>query len=108
MQGWRWYAHHGGPGRPHSRLFIEEMPRFKVFMPRPMLGKEPIELLYPEFEAVRLSDVEKLTQEEIASRMKTSRGTAWRLLESGREKIARAIVESRPLIIAQEGELEKA
>jgi predicted DNA-binding protein (UPF0251 family) len=100
--------HQGGPGRPHSYLFIEEMPKFKIFTPRPMLGKEPVELLYPEFEAVRLSDLEKLTQEEVAARMKTSRGTAWRLLESGREKIARAIVESRPLVIAQEGELDKA
>jgi predicted DNA-binding protein (UPF0251 family) len=72
-----------------------------------MKNPVPIELTYPEFEAFRLSDLEKLTQEEIAKRMKTSRGTVWRLLESAREKIAKAIVESRPLIIAEKGEVEK-
>jgi predicted DNA-binding protein (UPF0251 family) len=39
--------------------------------------------------------------------MNTSRGTVWRLLESAREKIARALVESRPIIISPKGEIEK-
>jgi RNA polymerase sigma factor (sigma-70 family) len=72
-----------------------------------MLNSETIELTYPEFEAFRLSDLEKLTQEEIAKRMNTSRGTVWRLLESAREKIARALIESRPIIISPKGEIEK-
>jgi predicted DNA-binding protein (UPF0251 family) len=39
--------------------------------------------------------------------MKTSRGTVWRLLESAREKVAKALAESRPLIISPKGEVEK-
>ncbi|MGC9132407.1 MAG: DUF134 domain-containing protein [Candidatus Micrarchaeia archaeon] len=96
----------GGPGRPFNPLYISQIPNAKEFIPRPILNQEPIELTFAEFEAVRLSDLEKLKQEEIAQRMKTSRGTVWRLLEKGREKIAKALVESRPLIIAQKGEIE--
>jgi len=40
--------------------------------------------------------------------MKTSRGTVWRLLESGREKLVRAVVEGRPLLITEKGSLERA
>jgi predicted DNA-binding protein (UPF0251 family) len=97
----------GGPGRPFVSLYISQIPNVKEFIPRPILNQEPIELTFAEFEAIRLSDLEKLKQEEIAQRMKTSRGTVWRLLEKGREKIARALVESRPLIIAQKGEIEE-
>jgi predicted DNA-binding protein (UPF0251 family) len=96
-----------GPGRPFNYLYISNLPQVKEFIPRPMLNPEPIELTYPEFEAFRLSDLEKLTQEEIAKRMNTSRGTVWRLLESAREKIARALNESRPIIILPKGEIEK-
>ena len=96
-----------GPGRPFNYLYISALPKFKEFIPRPMLNPEPIELTYPEFEAFRLSDLKKLTQEEIAKKMNTSRGTVWRLLESAREKIARALTESRPIIISPKGEVEK-
>jgi len=96
-----------GPGRPFNYLYISDLPKAKEFIPTPMLNPEPIELTYPEFEAFRLSDLEKLTQEEIAKRMNTSRGTVWRLLESSREKIARALTESRPIIISPKGEIEK-
>jgi predicted DNA-binding protein (UPF0251 family) len=96
-----------GPGRPFNYLYISNLPQVKEFIPKPMLNPEPIELTYPEFEAFRLSDLEKLTQEEVAEKMKTSRGTVWRLLESAREKIAKALTESRPLIISPKGEVEK-
>jgi predicted DNA-binding protein (UPF0251 family) len=96
-----------GPGRPFNYLYISNLPQVKEFIPKPMLNPEPIELTYPEFEAFRLSDLEKLTQEEVAERMKTSRGTVWRLLESAREKVAKALAESRPLIISPKGEVER-
>jgi len=96
-----------GPGRPFNYLYISSLPQVKEFIPTPMLNPEPIELTYPEFEVFRLSDLEKLTQEEIAKKMNTSRGTVWRLLENAREKIARALSESRPIIISPKGEIEK-
>ncbi|MEM7821709.1 MAG: DUF134 domain-containing protein [Candidatus Aenigmatarchaeota archaeon] len=79
----------------------------KRFIPNPVQNTEPIELIYPECEVFRLSDMEKLTQEQIAEGMKTSRGTVWRLLESAREKVALALTESRPLLISPKGEVKK-
>lgn len=107
MPRWCWRFRKQGPGRPFSYLYISQIPHVKEFMPNPLANKEPIELTYPEYEVLRLSDLEKLTQEEIAERMKTSRGTVWRLLESAREKVARALTESRPLLISPKGEVVK-
>ena len=51
-------------------------------------------------------DIEKLSQEETAKKMGTSRGTVWRLYQSAREKIAKSLKESRPLLIIPKGEIE--
>jgi len=60
---------------------------------------EPIYMAYDEFEAFRLIYHEGLNQEEAANRMKISRGTVWRCLESARNKVARMLVERRPLVV---------
>ena len=79
----------------------------KEFRPNPVGNPEPIELTYPEYEVFKLADLEGLTQEQAADRMKTSRGTVWRLLTSARKKVAQALGESRPLLIAPKGDIEK-
>ena len=107
MPRWRWGFRKGGPGRPFGNLFLSSIPHIKEFIPNPCANPEPIKLNYPEYNVINLIDIEKLTQEEAAKRMKTSRGTIWRLLENARKKIAQALVESRPLIISPEGEIEK-
>ncbi|RKY54775.1 MAG: hypothetical protein DRP89_04570, partial [Candidatus Neomarinimicrobiota bacterium] len=50
-------------------------------------------------EALRLIDLEGLSQEEAGQRMGVSRGTIWRLLKNARRKIAQAITEGRPIYI---------
>jgi len=55
-----------------------------------------------EFEALRLVDHEGLLQEEASTRMRVSRGTVWRCLDSARKKVAKMIVDGQPLVI--EGE----
>ena len=107
MPRWRWCWRRRGPGRPFSYLFLSSIPHVREFIPNPCLNPEPIELTYPEYEALRLVDLEELTQEEAARKMNTSRGTIWRLLQSARKKIATALTESRPLIISPKGEIEK-
>ena len=107
MPRWRGGWRRGGPGRPFSDLFLSYTPRVKEFMPRPCLNPHPIELTYPEYEAVRLIDFEGLNQEDAGNRMKTSRGTIWRLIQSGRKKIAQALTESRPLIVIPQGKVER-
>ncbi|MCD6371466.1 MAG: DUF134 domain-containing protein [Candidatus Aenigmarchaeota archaeon] len=104
---WRWRWRRRGPGRPFNPLYLSSLPRVREFNPYPQLNPSPIELAYPEYEVVRLIDYEGLTQEEAAKRMNTSRGTVWRLLESARKKISQALVESRPLLITQKGEVER-
>jgi len=68
----------------------------------PMPAGEPIYITYDEFEAFRLIYYEGLNQEDAAKRMQISRGTVWRCLESAREKVARMLVERRPLVITPE------
>ncbi|HDI75611.1 MAG: hypothetical protein DRJ52_02200 [Thermoprotei archaeon] len=60
----------------------------------------PIVLLPDELEAFKLVYLEGLSQEEAARRMGVSRGTLWRCLSSARRKIARMLVEMRPLVVA--------
>ena len=99
-RGWR----RTGPGRPFSELFITKIPHVKEFIPNPRSNKEPIVLSYPEYNLINLIDLEGLKQEEAAKKMKTSRGTVWRLLQSARKKIAQAIIQSRILLIKPGGE----
>ncbi len=95
-----------GPGRPVKPRIIEATPIVKHFQPSLPPGREPslpVYLSYDEYEALRLSDVLGLKQDEIAERMGVSRGTVWRLLESARRKIATAIVEGREIYIVPAG-----
>lgn len=82
------------------RKFIERLE------PSPKQADEPIYLDVAEVEALRLVELEKLTCEEAGGRMNVSRNTVWRLVESGREKLVRAIIEGRPIIILREQLIE--
>lgn len=106
MPRWRWGRIKRGRGRPFSELFLSTLPQVKEFIPRPCLNPNPIELTYPEYNVIILMDIEKLSQEETAKKMGTSRGTVWRLYQSAREKIAKSLKESRPLLIIPKGEIE--
>ena len=72
-----------------------------MYKPRaiPMQELELVELRLDELEAIRLCDVEGLDQAGAGERMGVSRGTVQRLLKSGREKLARAVLESSALRI---------
>jgi len=61
--------------------------------------QQVIELTLEEIEAMRLVDLEHLTQEEAAMRMGVSRKTLWNDLKSGREKVIRAIINGYPIRI---------
>jgi uncharacterized protein len=43
--------------------------------------------------------MEGLSQEEAGQRMNISRGTIWRLVQSGRRKAAQALSEGRPILV---------
>jgi hypothetical protein len=73
----------------------------KVFQPEPPSPGDPIYLEFAELEAIRLVDLENLSQEAAGEAMGVSRGTIWRLLNGGRMKVAQALTEGRRLEIVQ-------
>jgi len=58
-----------------------------------------IAMSFDELEALRLVDYLGLTQEEASQRMRVSRGTVWRCLDSARRKLVTMLVEGRELVI---------
>jgi predicted DNA-binding protein (UPF0251 family) len=57
----------------------------------------PILIENAELEALRLVDLEDLSQEEAGARMGVSRGTVWRLLKEARRKVTQALTEGREI-----------
>lgn len=60
---------------------------------------EVIELAFEELEAIRLVDVDELTQEEAALEMGISRRAFWEELKNARKKVAKALVEGQAIDI---------
>jgi len=85
--------------RPKCCRTIGELPVCSVFKPVGLQDStlEEIVLSIDEFEAIRLADLEGLYQEQAAVRMKVSRQTFGRIVESARRKVARALVDGLAL-----------
>jgi len=81
-------------------VFIDHQLTAESFEAQPSSEKSPVVLEHAELEALRLVDLEGLSQEEAGVRMGVSRGTIWRLLQEARRKTARALVEGRSLRIS--------
>jgi len=92
--GWR-----GRRGRPPKPIRLGMTPPVKMFVPVPNINPEPLYIELAEMEALRLVDLEGLSQEEAGRRMGVSRGTVWRLLQSGRKKVVQALTEGRSIFI---------
>ncbi len=61
--------------------------------------KEAIGLLFEEYEALKLCDYDMFNHSEAANTMCVSRPTFTRIYSSARQKIAKAFVEGRQIII---------
>ncbi len=87
--------------RPQYCRKIGCEPDANYFKPKgiPASLLEEVALTLDEFEAVRLADLEGLYQEEAAARMRISRQTFGRIIESARGKIADALVNGKALKI---------
>jgi uncharacterized protein len=95
----------------HSK---EEMPRRrklrKVVAPPGFTGYRPygikhvrnegVELLYEEYEAIKLADYDNMNHQQASILMGVSRATFARIYEIARKKIALALVESREITTA--------
>jgi predicted DNA-binding protein (UPF0251 family) len=91
----------GRQGRNPSPVYINHLPIARKFTPTPRGDGPPIQLEPAELEALRLVDLEDLSQEEAGERMGVSRGTVWRLLQEARRKVVQALIEGRLIRITQ-------
>lgn len=72
----------------------------KAFKPTgvPMSEIDRITLFLDELEALRLCDLDDLTQDEAGKRMGVSRGTVQRILSSARKKSAAALAGGKAIV----------
>jgi uncharacterized protein len=87
--------------RPKRKRTISNPPIMEGFKPFgiPITQLEPLILLYEEYEAIRLTDYDGLTQEQSAEQMGVSRPTFTRIYEKARRTIAQAFVEAKAIFI---------
>lgn len=73
---------------------------FKPYGPEsPEIEKEPVNILFEEYEALRLSDYDMLNHQQSSILMGVSRPTFTRIYASALQKIAKAFVEGRQISI---------
>jgi uncharacterized protein len=87
--------------RPFCNRSIAGRPAVSIFKPIgiPVSELEEIVMTLDEFEALRLADLEGLYQEKAAEKMKISRPTFSRIVDSARRKVADALVHGKALRI---------
>ena len=89
----------GNRGRFPKPVTIPNPSKVERFIPEPRTTSESIIIEPAEVEALRLVDLEGLSQEEAGLEMGVSRGTVWRFLQSARKKVTQALTEGRPLTV---------
>jgi len=90
--------------RPKQLRRLSWAPRARLFRPSTVgtgaVRTQTIILSLDECESLRLADLECRTQKDAARQMGISRATFGRIVESGRSKVARALVEGCRLEIS--------
>ncbi|MDG6222250.1 MAG: DUF134 domain-containing protein [Candidatus Bathyarchaeota archaeon] len=89
----------GRRGRLPKPVTIPNPTKVRNFIPHPITTGTTITIEPAELEAMRLVDLEDLSQEEAGDKMGVSRGTIWRLVKNARKKVAQALTEGRPLAV---------
>ncbi|MFC1769181.1 DUF134 domain-containing protein [Nanoarchaeota archaeon] len=87
--------------RPRKRREVDFEPDVTYFKPRavPLSRLKQVEIRLDELEALRLSNIQKLSQEEAAKQMKIHQSTFQRTLSGAREKITDALVNGKAIKI---------
>ena len=84
--------------REKPRRFAME-PEYLGFAPEGMAADSDVTLAVDELEAIRLTDLERLSQQEAAERMGVARATVAAICERAHAKVADALVNGRRLAI---------
>ena len=90
----------GQRGRFPKQVTIPNPIKTKKFIPKPQTNQNTINLEPAELEALRLVDLEELSQQQAGAKMGVSRGTIWRLVKSARRKVAQALIEGQTIVVA--------
>lgn len=87
--------------RPRKHRRLGRQPGAGVYKPAgvPLDELSQVALQADELEALRLADLNGLSQEEAAAQMQVSRSTFQRILEHARRQVALALVERQALRI---------
>jgi uncharacterized protein len=87
--------------RPRKTRFLDSVPRAAIYKPAgvPLDRLRQVSLFQEELEAMRLADLDGLTQAEAAGRMGVSRSTFQRIVAQARRQVARALAEGYALRI---------
>jgi predicted DNA-binding protein (UPF0251 family) len=87
--------------RPRKRRILDREPKPAIYKPAglPLDGLHRVTLLQEELEALRLADLEGLTQAQAAGHMGVSRSTFQRIVARARRQAALALVEGHALQI---------
>jgi len=87
--------------RPEKSRKVCNPPRMYGFKPFGMAfcESEPIVLHFDEYESIKLTNYDNLSQEEAAEGMNISRPTFTRIYNKALQKIARAFTEGNPIWI---------
>lgn len=90
-----------------KRRICGELKEYKYVPEGIKYGTEPVKLAGDELEALRLADYLGMYQDKAAKKMKISRQTFARIVESARKKTAAAILHGKALEISCHGPAEK-
>lgn len=85
--------------RPHKWKKIHSLPQYDSFGPKGVAKEPAILMSVDEYEAIRLIDLEGMTQEECAQQMEVARTTAQAIYNRARKKLAECLVNGYPLEI---------
>ena len=86
--------------RPCKCRRICALPASKGMVPLETEAQESIELLLEEYEALRLIDLEGLTQQQCAHQMGVGRTTVTAIYSRARTKLADALVNQKRLLLS--------
>jgi len=91
--------------RPVKWRRVEFFPESRYFSPCPKAGcdhndqVQEVQLKIEELEAMRLKDIEDLSQEECAERMQVSRQTFQNIIDQARKKVATALTQGKAISV---------
>lgn len=87
--------------RPKRCRRVRINPKAYYFKPQgiPLRVLEDVSLSIEELEALKLKNIEKLSQEECAEKMNTSQSTFQRIISSAHRKVSEALIKGKAVKI---------